>query len=205
MTPHEKFQLLKDKGWTVSTDGLTATKVDDNGVKLVATIDMTHPDRLVTVEITKPGQSPQIIREGSVQPHHGDAPVPAGNVIQSHHGVQDDLCDSLGGQNGRYGDLGYRRDDAPGIWLRDHKGGSPHNKITGLQQGRKSKDFDNFGAVREQGIKDLKAAERPLADIQAFARAWDDWFNATILPNIKAKYPDPARQRQIIGVFTEVY
>jgi hypothetical protein len=203
MMPHEKFDLLPAKGWSVAPDGLTATKVE-NGVQLVATIDTEHPNSLVTVDITPPGKPSTQIREGSVL-RYGDAPSPTGNVIQLHHGVQDALCLELGGPQGMYGDLGYRSNDAPGLWLRDHKGTSPHNKITGLQSGRKPKDFDNFGAIREQGIKDLKAAGRPLSEIQEFTRAWDKYFDEKVWPTIERLYPDPAVQQRIKGVFTEVY
>ena len=184
MMPHEKFDLLPAKGWSVAPDGLTATKVE-NGVQLVATIDTEHPNSLVTVDITPPGKPSTQIREGTVL-RYGDAPSPTGNVIQLHHGVQDALCLELGGPQGMYGDLGYRSKDAPGLWLRDHKGTSPHNKITGLQSGRKPKDFDNFGAIREQGIKDLKAAGRPLSEIQEFTRAWDKYFDEKIWPTIES-------------------
>jgi hypothetical protein len=203
MMPHEKFELLPAKGWTVAGDGLSARKVD-GGVQLVAMIDTEHPHALVTVDITAPGKPTRQIREGAVLPY-GDAPSPTGNVIQLHHGVQDALCLGLGGPNGMFGDLGYRSNDAPGLWLRDHKGTSPHNKISGLQSGRKPKDFDNFGAIRDQGIRDLKAVGRPFEEIVAFTQAWDKYFNDHVWPNIQRMYPDPAKQQAIKGVFTEVY
>ena len=153
MMPHEKFELLPAKGWSLAPDGLTATKVD-NGVQLVAMIDTEHPHSLVTVDITPPGKPTTQIREGTVL-RYGDAPSPTGNVIQLHHGVQDALCLELGGPQGMYGDLGYRSQDAPGLWLRDHKGTSRSQQDHPSSGGPKAEKISTTSArfaTRASGI-----------------------------------------------------
>jgi hypothetical protein len=198
MTPDEKFELLKEKGWSISPDGGTATRTKD-GVTFKATIDRSHPQQLVTVEITKAGKT-EVIVEGEVRPYN-KAPDPTGNILQFHHQVQDAACLALAQKHGL---TSYTSGGAPTIALRDHKGGSPHNRITGVQNNRDHTAFGSFGEIRDAGIADLKHSGRPADEIVGAVKAWDDWFNTTVWPEIQAKFT-PDKAAAIKGKFTEIY
>ena len=100
----------------------------------------------------------------------------------------------------------YRYNEHPAIWLRDHKGSSPHNTVTSPcspRQGQALRQLRAVGLTRN--IRDLKGAGAPRSnEIAAFSPRLAIKHQTPLCPNIK-HLPGPAEQQAIKGVFTEAY
>ncbi len=159
-----------------------------------------HPDGQVsvafardTVELSLNGDGfieARVLRDGSERARfaefdtlarHGSKPTST-RVMQSHHGLQDALMKSL------FEDYGYKSGDPPTVWLRNSTSGSPHQRITHIQnhnQGVREVDPNlSYARIRELGIADLRAAGCPDAKIREFTAAMDRYFEENILPRI---------------------
>jgi hypothetical protein len=121
--------------WAVAK-GLTATKVNGRW-------RATRPDGTV-------------VREWTVDTHGNlTGNLSTDGFYESHHGIQDAWAQDRGIP-------GYGRDDCPAILLRDKYAGSPHQRITARQSGRRAdRGKRSYVEERQLMLEDMKRAEVP--------------------------------------------
>lgn len=181
------------------------------------------PDGLYKVRSFRKGSTvpDAVFSEYDVVTDHTGKPVAykdkplSSSVMQAHHGLQDALMEDLFGADSRWGiDLGYNGKEAPTIWLRNSTGESPHGRVThemqNPNQADRMKKVDSYAAVRDLGVRDLKAVGARQTKIDAYLDAIDAHFRDKILPRIndavKNGQLSPAAARKLIGgtLFGEV-
>lgn len=158
---------------------------DDGRVTIEFTNDTVelsvNADGLIEARVLRNGTERHRFAEFDTLRRHGSKPTST-RVMQSHHGLQDALMQTL------FGDHGYNRNDPPTLWLRNSTSGSPHQLITHIQNHNQStREADpnlSYARIRELGIADLRAAGCPDAKIREFMAAMDSYFESTILPQI---------------------
>jgi hypothetical protein len=112
------------------------------------------------------------------------------SLMQAHHGLQNSLMTDL------FGDFGYDGNAAPTIWLRNSRAGSPHGAITATQNSFRTArrtTATTLSSLREIAIRDLALTDMPHDKITAYIRAFDEYFEHAVLPQI------PADQRWKLG------
>lgn len=105
------------------------------------------------------------------------------SLMQAHHGLQNSLMTDL------FSDFGYDGGAAPTIWLRNSRKGSPHGTITASQNSERAArkaGLRTLAEIREVGIEDLARCDMPHDMITAYVRAFDEYFEAAVLPRIPA-------------------
>lgn len=130
----------------------------------------------------KAGQVLATVREfGTIASHKLKETV--GRIVQSHHGMQDLVMKTVFGRHG------YNRDNAPTIWVRDSRSGSPHRLMSEAQnnaQPVRNLRTTTYKQIRDWSIADLKLAGAKPDEIAAFLRAFDAYFVKDILPKLSA-------------------
>jgi len=191
------LDILEAKGFTVS-DGV-ATKTLTNDFTIEITVDSRG-----FFQVRQPSTG-IAFGEYDVISRHGSTPSPAADgVLQSHHGAQDLSMRTIFGENADI-DLGYRTDDAPTIWLRTHRGGSPHTHITSQIQNplrsSRSRPTPTYAQIREWAIADLKSAGAPSDKISEYIASLDQYFESTIRPRLDSSGMTQTQIDELVGDF----
>lgn len=153
----------------IFSDGSTATFTIEHGRYVVTTRDASG------LETT--------FREFDLlSTPYGRRPLTTG-LIQAHHGCQNSLMNRL------FGSFGYNGDAAPTSWMRNHATGSPHGVISARQRSNSSarSGMTRLSDIRRVAIEDLGLAGMPNDMITAYIRAFDEYFEAAVLPQLRAK------------------
>lgn len=134
--------------------------------------------------------------EYGVLSRHGDRPT-VGSVMQSHHVLQDNIMQQV------FGRYGYDRDAVPTMWLRDSRSGSPHGRITDVQnhvekgnrdpraRQQRQRGAPTFAEIRQWSIEDALAAGASRQQVADYLVVFDRYFRENVLPNI----PEAQRAR----------
>jgi len=92
------------------------------------------------------------------------------DFFQAHHGVQDAWAEQVGVP-------GYSRRGAPALLLRDRRAGTPHQRISARQTGRRStRGSRTYADERDLLLEDLRAADVPEDIITDHLQRQDDYF-----------------------------
>lgn len=105
------------------------------------------------------------------------------SLMQAHHGLQNSLMTTL------FERFGYDGGAAPTIWLRNSRRGSPHGAITATQNSHgatRRTTLTTLADIRRVAIEDLALTDMPHDMITAYIRAFDEYFEAAVLPQIPA-------------------
>lgn len=105
------------------------------------------------------------------------------SVMNGHHGMQNSQMEKV------FGRFGYKGDEAPTIWLRDGRRGSPHGTVTDVQNAFRRANPGTagltLGAIRDKCIAELKMIGMPEPKIHEYLNAFGEHFRQTVLPNME--------------------
>jgi len=112
------------------------------------------------------------VTEYDVRPYGQHSPMTEElrGFFQSHHGIQDKWAQEVKLP-------GYDRNEAPGILLRDSRGGSPHQTVTARQSARAAdRSSRTYMDERKLLVEDLQKAEVPQSVIDRAVAANDEYY-----------------------------
>ena len=103
------------------------------------------------------------------------------SLMQAHHGLQNALMEQL------FEAFGYSGDAVPTIWMRNSRRGSPHGAINAAQKSNWAirSEMLTLSELRRVAIEDLRLTDMPHDMITAYIRAFDEYFEAAVLPKLR--------------------